>query len=90
MAPGEFRLEQNYPNPFNPSTTIRFQVPHASNVSLVIYNALGQKVATLFQGEKAAGIFSVKFSASDLGSGVYFCRLQAGELVQTKKVLLVK
>lgn len=90
MSPGEFRLDQNYPNPFNPGTTIRFQLPHASNVNLAIYNALGQKVATLFHGEKPAGVFEVKFSASDLGSGVYFCRLQAGGFVQTRKVLLLR
>jgi hypothetical protein len=90
MAPGEFRLEQNYPNPFNPNTTIRFQLTRASNVDLAIYNALGQKVATLFHGEKPAGVFPVRFSASDLGSGVYFCRLQAGGLAQTRKLLLVK
>jgi hypothetical protein len=90
MAPGEFRLEQNYPNPFNPGTIIRFQLNHASNVDLAIYNALGQKVATLYHGEKAAGEFAVTFNASDIGSGVYFCRLQAGGLVQTTKLLHVK
>jgi hypothetical protein len=90
MAPGEFRLEQNYPNPFNPGTIIRFQLNHASNVDLAIYNPLGQKVATLFHGEKPAGEFAVKFNASDIGSGVFFCRLQAGGLVQTTKLLHVK
>jgi hypothetical protein len=90
MVPGEFRLEQNYPNPFNPSTTIRFQLTRASNVDLAIYNVLGQRVATLFHGEKSGGIYAVRFDASDISSGVYFCRLQAGALVQTTKLLLEK
>jgi hypothetical protein len=90
MIPGEFRLEQNYPNPFNPSTLIRFQLTHDSSVDLAVYNLLGQKVATLFLGEKPAGEFAVTFNASDLGSDVYFCRLQAGALAQTTKLLHVK
>ena len=89
-APGELRLEQNYPNPFNPGTTIRFRLTHASSVDLAIYNVLGEKVATLVHEEKPAGIFAVMFSASGLGSGVYFCRLQAGGLVETRTLLLLK
>jgi hypothetical protein len=90
VPPVEFRLEQNYPNPFNPVTTIRFQVTRPSSVTLAVYNALGQHVATLFRGEKPAGAYSVKFSGSGLSSGVYFCRLQAGELVQMRKLIIVK
>lgn|GEM_PF-420207 len=88
--PGKFRLEQNYPNPFNPATTIRFQLSHASDVDITIYNALGQKVIMLFHGEKPAGEYSVRFSPASLGSGLYFCRLQAGRSNQIVKMLLVK
>jgi len=83
-------LEQNYPNPFNPSTTIRYALPSRSHVTLVVFNTLGQQVATLVQGEMEAGQHLVTFNASDLSSGVYFCRLQAGDFVQTRKMLLTR
>ena len=88
--PVAYALHQNYPNPFNPSTTIRYGLPSRSMVSLTIYNAIGQQVAVLQQGEKEAGYHSVQFNASHLASGVYFYRLQTGAFVDTKKFLLLK
>lgn len=83
-----FRLYQNFPNPFNPSTTIRYHLPSRSHVLLAIFNILGQRVGLLEDGEREAGYHEVKFDATGLASGVYFCRLKAGELVQTRKLLL--
>jgi hypothetical protein len=89
-APATFLLAQNYPNPFNPSTTIRYGLPQRSQVVLVVYNALGQEVATLARGEQEAGYHEVRFDASNLSSGVYFYRLTAGNVVQTRKLLLLR
>jgi hypothetical protein len=88
--PGMVALEQNYPNPFNPATTIRYGLPLRSVVSLAVFNTLGQLVATLVQGEQDAGYHEVKFEASHLASGVYFYRLQAGDLAHTRKLLIAK
>ena len=85
-----FRLEQNYPNPFNPSTTIRYGLPLRSQVTLTVFNTLGQQVATLVQGEQEAGNHEVRFDAAGLATGVYFYRLQAGSSVETKKLVIVK
>ncbi len=85
-----FRLFQNYPNPFNPSTMIRYGLPHKSAVQLTVYNALGQQVATLVQAEQEAGYYELKFGATELSSGVYFYRMQAGGYVATKKLLLIR
>ncbi len=89
-VPAECALMQNYPNPFNPSTTIRFGLPGRSHVTLTVFNTLGQQVATLVQGEKEAGYHEVKFDGTGLSSGVYCCRLTAGEYVASKKLLLLK
>jgi len=89
-VPTQFVIQQNYPNPFNPSTTIRYGLPHKSNVSLVVYNPLGQQVATLVQGEQEAGYHEVRFDGSGLSSGVYFYRIQVGDFVQTRKLLLIR
>ncbi len=88
--PQLFALEQNYPNPFNPATTIRYAVPHRSRVTLTVFNMLGQQAATLVSGEVEAGYHEVQFNGSGLASGVYFYRLQAGDFVQTRKLLLLK
>ena len=93
--PSSFVLEQNYPNPFNPVTTIKFSVPlnvkgERSNVTLKVYDVLGNEVATLFNEYKSAGSYEVVFDANKLSSGVYFYRLQAGNFVDTKKMLLLK
>jgi len=88
--PVQFTLLQSYPNPFNPSTTIRYGLPQRSNVSLTVYNPLGQQVATLVQGEQEAGYHEVRFDASGFSSGVYFYRLSAGTYVETRKLLLLR
>jgi hypothetical protein len=85
-----FRLDQNYPNPFNPSTTIRYGLPTRAHVTLAVFNTLGQKVATLVQGEQEAGDHEVRFDATNLASGVYLCRLQAGSFLETKKLSLLR
>jgi hypothetical protein len=88
--PTEYALMQNYPNPFNPTTIIRYQLPTASVVQLEVFDVLGKKVASLVNSKQAAGDYSVLFDASNLSSGVYFYRLQAGNFVQTKKMLFIK
>jgi hypothetical protein len=89
-TPGDFSLDQNYPNPFNPTTTIAFALPSDQAVSLKIYNTIGQEVATLVNEVKSAGRYSAVWDAKGLPSGVYFCRLQAGSVVDTKKMTLMK
>jgi len=88
-------LHQNYPNPFNPETQIQFELPRSEHVRLDIFNMLGQKVATLIDGQKVAGGHTVRWNGRDdssrrLASGVYVYRLQAGEFVQTRKMLMMK
>jgi hypothetical protein len=85
-----YRLMQNYPNPFNPSTVISYQLPVASEVSLKVFDVLGREVAVLVSGRQKAGNYVVPFNGSGLSSGVYFYRLQAGQFVQTRKMMLVK
>lgn len=86
----EFRLAQNYPNPFNPTTNIDYSLKTASDVTLKVYDVLGREVETLFSGRQTTGTYRYNFDASRLSSGVYFYRLQAGEFVETKKMMLVK
>jgi hypothetical protein len=88
--PTRMSLDQNFPNPFNPSTTIRYGLPHKSNVTLTVNNTLGQQVAVLQNGEQETGFHEVKFNGKDLSSGVYYYRIQAGSFVETRKLLLVK
>jgi hypothetical protein len=88
--PADFKLFQNYPNPFNPATTIRYSLPHKSQVLLAVYNTLSQQVATLVQAQQEAGSYEVKFDGSALASGVYFYRLQTESSVDTKKLLILK
>jgi len=83
-------LRQNYPNPFNPSTTIRFSIPWSAEVSLKIFNLLGEEVATLVSGLKDAGTHTVQWDATGHPSGVYFYRLRAGEFIETKKLILMR
>ena len=90
-APAEFRLMQNYPNPFNPSTEIRFTVKQTSRATLDVYNAIGQKVATLFDDVAEAGYYhKVKLDGTNLTTGVYFYRLQSGKSSDLKKLILLK
>lgn len=86
----EFRLSQNYPNPFNPSTTIRYSVAEMSNVRLTVYDILGRVVATLVNDVHAPGIYNVNFDASRLASGTYIYRIEAGDFMSTRKMLLIK
>jgi len=86
----DFSLEQNYPNPFNPSTSIQYRVSSLSNVSLKVYDVLGKEVATLVNEQKPAGTYEVEFNAAGLSSGIYFYKLQAGSLVETKKMILLR
>jgi len=94
--PKAFSLKQNYPNPFNPTTTINYSIPNIernekiSSVQLIVYDVLGKTVATLVNAKQLTGDYEVVFDASKLTSGVYYYKLQAGELVETKKLLLLK
>jgi hypothetical protein len=90
LLPTMHVLHSNWPNPFNSSTMIRFDVPMTDNVSLTIFNLLGQQVATLFDGRQFAGIHTIQWDASDCPSGIYLCRMEAGGFVQTRKMVLVK
>ena len=90
VKPMKFELYQNYPNPFNPSTTISFAVPKSGNVTLKIYNTLGEEVATLADGYMEAGIHTMNFNADQLSSGLYIYRLNSKEATFTKKMLFLK
>ena len=85
-----YLLEQNFPNPFNPSTTIGFGIQNKSNVKITILNAIGEEVAVVLNEEREPGFHQVEFNATNLPSGVYFYRLQAGSFTETKKMLLLK
>ncbi|MGA7719790.1 MAG: SdrD B-like domain-containing protein [Ignavibacteriaceae bacterium] len=90
-VPKEFKLSQNYPNPFNPSTMINYSVAKTGLVTIKVYNILGKEITTLVNEVKSAGDYSVQFSAkSGCASGVYFYSMQAGNFVQTKKLVLLK
>ena len=94
-GPTTFGMDQNYPNPFNPVTTIRYALPEAADVNLVVYNILGQAVKVLVNGSQGAGYHTARWDSTDeigrsVATGVYFYRLQAGSFVQVKKMLLTK
>lgn len=89
-TPLVYALSQNYPNPFNPSTRIQFSLPKASNVTLKVFNMLGQEVATLVSGSLSAGDHDVTFNAKNLASGLYFYRLTADQFTSVKKMMLLK
>ena len=86
----EFKLDQNYPNPFNPKTSIQYTIGSRQFVQLNIFDVLGNNIATLVNENKESGSYSVKFDATNLPSGVYFYKLQAGEFTNTRKMILVK
>ncbi len=88
--PKSMALSQNYPNPFNPTTTIEFNLAKAAQVKLSVYNQLGQKVAVLVDDMKSAGSYDVTWNAATMPSGLYFARLEAGNVVQTQKMMLIK
>jgi len=85
-----FILSQNYPNPFNPTTKIEFSIPKATFVKLKIYDALGREITTLVNENLSNGNYKVNFDATDLSSGIYFYRLDAGKFSQNRKMLLLK
>ncbi len=88
--PSVFKLDQNYPNPFNPTTTIKYQIPNYSHVTLKVYDELGREVTTLVNENKQSGQYDVAFNASKLSSGIYFYRLQAGGYSAVKKLILLR
>jgi hypothetical protein len=88
--PADFSLEQNFPNPFNPMTTIEFALPTAAQATLKIFNMLGQEVSTLVNEFLTEGVHYAAFDASLLPSGLYAYRLQAGDFISTRKMMLVK
>ncbi|MEW5799566.1 MAG: T9SS type A sorting domain-containing protein [Bacteroidota bacterium] len=89
-VPDVYALDQNYPNPFNPTTSLRYSIPHASHVTLKVFNVIGQEVSTLVNEQQKSGVYTVAFDASKLASGMYLYRITAGNFVQTKKMILVK
>ena len=90
VLPTEYSLFQNYPNPFNPSTRIKYQVSSISFVSLVVFDILGNEIETLVNEEKPAGTYELTWYAGNLPSGVYFYKIQAGDFIETKKMLLLR
>jgi len=90
IVPAEYSLYQNYPNPFNPSTTIEYHIQELSLVTIKVYNVLGKEVATLINEYKPAGKYETEFNAANLPSGIYFYKVQAGDFVETKKMILMK
>ena len=90
VMPSSFKLYQNYPNPFNPNTTIEFEIPERASVKLVVYDILGREVEKLVDKELEPGRYKVNFEGSELSSGVYFYRLEAGKFADVRKMLLVK
>lgn len=89
-APGMFTLEQNYPNPFNPTTTLKYNVPIESFVSLKVYDMMGREVINLVNENKTAGYYSIELNALAIPSGTYFYRISAGEFTSVKKMILLK
>lgn len=94
IFPAQFSLEQNYPNPFNPSTKISFSIPNVGSglalTVLKVYDILGNEIATLVNEEKPSGVYEVEFNASQISSGIYFYKLQAGEFSETMKMTILK
>ena len=90
ILPNQFSLEQNYPNPFNPSTKISWKSPVGSYQTLKVYDVLGDEVALLVDGYRQAGSYEIEFNASQLSTGVYFYKLQAGDFIETKKMVLLR
>ena len=86
----EFQLYQNYPNPFNSTSIISYSIPKSSQVSIKIFNTLGEEIETLVNEEKAVGTYELTWNAANIPSEVYFYRLQAGDFVQTRKMILLK
>jgi hypothetical protein len=90
LRPETFELYANYPNPFNPSTKIRYSISKTAFTSLKVYSILGEEVAALINEEKTPGVYEVNFDATNLTSGTYLYKLQAGDFVQTRKMILLR
>jgi hypothetical protein len=90
QIPTAFRLGQNYPNPFNPTTNIQYDVPIAGDVSVELYNLVGQKISVLAKGDHQPGFYSVTVEGDGLASGIYFVSMKAGDFYQVRKILLLK
>jgi len=90
QIPDKYILYQNYPNPFNPVTKIKFALPKPEIVKIEIYNIIGQKIETLINIPMPAGYYEVEFNGQNLSSGIYLYRIEAGEWIDVKKMLLVK
>ncbi|MHB8339454.1 MAG: T9SS type A sorting domain-containing protein [Ignavibacteriaceae bacterium] len=87
---GKYSLEQNYPNPFNPATTIKYSIPKATFVQLIVYDVLGKKVKTLLDSYKDAGTYKIEFDGSNLSSGIYFYKITIGSYTNVGKMILVR
>ena len=90
LLPNEYALYQNYPNPFNPVTTIKYDLPNASEVSLIIYDILGRRVKELVNTKQQSGRYEIQFNATNLASGVYIYQLIAEKYISSKKMILIK
>ena len=90
LFPNNFQLSQNYPNPFNPSTKIKYSIPRTANVVIKVFDILGKEIETLVNEEKTAGTYELTWTIANQPSGVYFYRIQAGDFIQTKKMILLK
>jgi hypothetical protein len=90
VPPTAYRLDQNYPNPFNPTTTIEFALPKSSHATLKVFDLVGRELATLVDENLPVGIHKAEWNAGGLASAVYLYRLQAGEFVQTKRLLVLR
>jgi hypothetical protein len=89
-TPTEFSLSQNYPNPFNPITTIQYSIPESGNVSLKVFNTLGEEVAELVNEYQQPGIYKVNFNGENLSSGIYFYQINESDYIETKKMVIIK
>jgi len=88
MMPNQYQLSQNYPNPFNPSTTIRFQIPMSTFITLKVYDLTGKEIETLVSEYRTSGVHEITWNTNDLPSGIYLYRLETGEFTETKKMIL--
>ena len=88
--PSSFNLLQNYPNPFNSTSIIKYSIPKLSQVTIRIFNTLGEEIETLVNEEKSIGTYEITWYAENLPSGVYFYQLKAGNYIDTKKMILIK
>lgn len=88
--PGSLLLHQNYPNPFNPVTSIKFEIPKSSFVKLSVYDISGKEIETLVNQNMQPGVYETSWNASKYSSGIYFCKIQAGEFNRTRKMILLK